>query len=126
MGRGNSATLPTQPSSDIAVPCQPRTDQMPQVPLSHCPDCNYDLHGLPPAHRCPECGFEYDEHTCVWKPAKPWYIYVGILLSGVGLLCTLPGMATQIFTRGRLGPIWTLALLFSMLGFVVYGFMFLR
>jgi hypothetical protein len=29
--------------------------------LHWCPRCNYDLTGLPAAHRCPECGFEYDE-----------------------------------------------------------------
>ena len=30
--------------------------------LKHCPECNYDLIGLPRAHNCPECGFEYDEN----------------------------------------------------------------
>ncbi|MCA9290994.1 MAG: hypothetical protein KDA25_07690 [Phycisphaerales bacterium] len=28
--------------------------------VSRCPRCHYDLRGLPDAHRCPECGFEYD------------------------------------------------------------------
>ncbi len=30
--------------------------------LKRCPECNYDLIGLPYAHNCPECGFEYDEN----------------------------------------------------------------
>lgn len=30
--------------------------------LKCCPECNYDLRGLPHAHNCPECGFEYDEN----------------------------------------------------------------
>ena len=29
--------------------------------LSLCPACGYDIDGLPPRHRCPECGFVYDE-----------------------------------------------------------------
>lgn len=29
--------------------------------LKRCPECNYDLRGLPYAHNCPECGIEYDE-----------------------------------------------------------------
>lgn len=28
--------------------------------LRRCPQCAYDLAGLPRRHRCPECGFEYD------------------------------------------------------------------
>lgn len=36
-----------------------------------CPLCEYALAGLPPPHRCPECGFEYDERT------RAWYAPVG-------------------------------------------------
>jgi hypothetical protein len=25
---------------------------------------------------CPECGFEYDEHTRIWRPRRPWRIYL--------------------------------------------------
>ena len=32
-----------------------------------CPRCDYDLQGLPAAHVCPECGFEYDSNTRVWR-----------------------------------------------------------
>jgi uncharacterized membrane protein len=28
--------------------------------LHHCPECGYDLRGLPRAGNCPECGFAYD------------------------------------------------------------------
>lgn len=40
--------------------------------LDSCPVCNYSLRGLPARHRCPECGFEYDEHTRVWHPRSCW------------------------------------------------------
>lgn len=43
-------------------------------PLERCPVCRYSFHGLPDAYRCPECGFEYDEHTRVWRPKR-----IGIL-----------------------------------------------
>lgn len=33
--------------------------------LRECPRCGYALTGLPSAHRCPECGFEYDDRTFV-------------------------------------------------------------
>jgi len=36
-------------------------------PLTHCPVCRYDLTGLPRNYRCPECGFEYDGTTLVWR-----------------------------------------------------------
>ena len=38
--------------------------------LDQCPVCRYSLRGLPAAHRCPECGFEYDEHTRVWTLSR--------------------------------------------------------
>ena len=30
--------------------------------LKRCPECDYDLGGLPHAHNCPECGIAYDEN----------------------------------------------------------------
>lgn len=35
-------------------------------PLRRCPVCKYPLSGLPAHHRCPECGFEYDERSRIW------------------------------------------------------------
>lgn len=37
--------------------------------LQRCPVCHYSLHGMPVAHHCPECWFEYDEKTRVWEPS---------------------------------------------------------
>jgi hypothetical protein len=62
-------------------------------PLAHCPVCRYDLTGLPKNHRCPECGFEYDETMQVWSmPAVPrWVLAVVAMLSGVFFLSWLSG-----------------------------------
>jgi hypothetical protein len=34
---------------------------------ARCPECDYDLRGLPCPHRCPECGTPYDERTYKWR-----------------------------------------------------------
>lgn len=33
--------------------------------LRCCPRCDYDLRGLPPRHRCPECDYAYDKSMLV-------------------------------------------------------------
>ena len=33
--------------------------------IAICPLCDYDLKGLPTEHKCPECGYEYDDATIV-------------------------------------------------------------
>lgn len=63
-------------------------------PLPRCPVCRYDLTGLPAAHRCPECGIEYDEMTRVWRVERPRWrrialpitSFVLVALSGLGRL----------------------------------------
>jgi len=48
-----------------------KTDSTPSFPgfaptgTTLCPQCDYDLQHLPAAHRCPECGLEYDEKSLV-------------------------------------------------------------
>jgi hypothetical protein len=37
----------------------------PSTRLTLCPRCEYDLGELPARHRCPECGFAYDESMFV-------------------------------------------------------------
>lgn len=46
--------------------------------LTHCPVCRYSLTGLPRNHRCPECGFEYDQTTVVWRPPvfPRWFLFM--------------------------------------------------
>lgn len=52
---------------------------MPESSLTECLRCGYDLTGLPPAHRCPECGQPYDASTRVWRPRSPRMRYVVLL-----------------------------------------------
>jgi hypothetical protein len=44
---------------------QPVPDIPGRIHLEECPKCEYSLKGLPASHRCPECGFEYDDRTFV-------------------------------------------------------------
>lgn len=61
-----------------------------------CVSCGYALHGLPPVHDCPECGFCFDPHAVVIKLhgnrlrnkdfGKAWALPFGIaLLIGIAL-----------------------------------------
>lgn len=58
-------------------------------PLFSCPVCNYSFRGLPSAGCCPECGFQYDEHTVVLRPRKPWKTYIGMFAIEAGLIYLL-------------------------------------
>lgn len=49
---------------------------------SCCHRCHYDLTGLPPSHRCPECGMAFGELTRVWKPSEPWMPIASAVLLG--------------------------------------------
>lgn len=85
-----------------------------------CPCCTYDLAGLPRAHRCPECGFIYDETTAVfWEVYHPAEAVVTFTMTlallvqilarlglgttfafdGVLLICALVTVATFVKVR---------------------------
>ncbi len=80
--------------------------------LTNCPECRYDLRGLPDEGRCPECGFEYDERSFaipVWETRfRPRFwevplfalivfgsanIFFTVTLFGVKLLSGLLGLS---------------------------------
>lgn len=96
-----------------------RRDPRDILRLLHCPQCDYNLEGLPRRHRCPECGFEYDEfmfavygwHSVGDRPGV-WRT-VGSL--AVLLLCGL----SVVFTPPAPGLVWVPALSFTVLGALV-------
>ncbi|MBN2562308.1 MAG: hypothetical protein JXQ75_15390 [Phycisphaerae bacterium] len=73
----------------------------PDLPeLKDCPVCEYPLIGLPRRHRCPECGFEYDEHTRIWQARRPWRLWkaVSLLMNGVAFCFFALGAYLFAFT----------------------------
>jgi uncharacterized protein (DUF983 family) len=58
---------------------------MPVSSADRCPECGHErLLPLSPG-ACPECGFEYDEHTLIWRPRRPWRIYILFINTGIFL-----------------------------------------
>ena len=77
--------------------------------LDSCPSCRYSLRGLSAAHRCPECGFVYDENTAVWRPAKPWKGFVfSVGLTGYFALRSLIEILIAL-ANGRSPEPWQVA-----------------
>ena len=76
--------------------------------LDRCPVSNYDLTGLPLEHRCPECGFAYDEHTQVWRISLLTWRFGRAL--ALGLLCFFLLAQTLLFLK-RGSQSWTPATL---------------
>ncbi|MCG3132120.1 MAG: hypothetical protein FLDDKLPJ_02937 [Phycisphaerae bacterium] len=89
---------------------------MPTEPLSACPFCDYDLHGLPPRHRCPECGFEYDEHTRVWRARRQWTDYLAPVLVSWIVAQVATGILVDALVGGDAYP-----LVLKGLAFVAFG-----
>jgi hypothetical protein len=64
--------------------------------ISFCPGCTYELKGLPPAGRCPECGRHYDR-SMLWVPItvssrEPTFSIVPVIAL-VLLVCCLRTLA---------------------------------
>lgn len=75
-------------------------------PFDDCPSCNYSLKGLPAAHRCPECGFPYDDQTLAWVEPLPWrpMLIAAAVVAVVAFLCGfvfhLPGEYVSLILFG--------------------------
>ncbi len=97
--------------------------------LEQCPVCAADLRVRPAPGRCPDCGFQYDEQTRVWRSDQTWrrlairYMVMG-LAAGLfiavlealtygearrpvlplvfGLLAPLAGLAIRRILSGRI------------------------
>lgn len=57
------------PTSAAEVPDEGEHSQVARG-MDRCPACEYSLVALPLDHQCPECGFEYDRHTRVWRVGR--------------------------------------------------------
>lgn len=90
-------------------------------PITKCPVCRYDLTGLPKNHRCPECGFEYDETMRVWLghrlPVWAWILPAAYSLSAVAFAFLLLSRSPRLSMLGH----WEMAryTLFAVLWIVV-------
>lgn len=51
-----------------------------------CPECGYDLRGTPTGPRCPECAFEFDKSTIIWRGR--WLRILG----GPGFFALIPNL----------------------------------
>jgi hypothetical protein len=86
--------------------------------LEVCPICRYSLRGLPAAHRCPECGFGYDEYTKVFISVKPWRTFARLFFS----IAVFGLFALAQFGHGGPGrPVFVVILIFS-LGLILWSY----
>ena len=76
-----------------------------------CPQCDYDLSGLPDVYTCPECEFDYDPHAEVFllttrgRAAKN--MFLALFLIGMALLT----MADNAWRTDVSGMSWYIAVL---------------
>ena len=60
--------------------------------LTSCPECGADLGSVTSRGACALCGFEFDEHTRIWRGRRTWHhhsVIYGLLGLAVGLLVVL-------------------------------------
>jgi hypothetical protein len=90
------------------------------VALEQCPQCAYDLVGLPETGQCPECGFEYDAASLIvlygWNGVGPgqlspgefrfiwWALYalVGVVS---GIVAQVYGVRARVLSLGLMTAI---------------------
>jgi hypothetical protein len=72
------------------------------------------------SHRCPECGFLYDQETAVWRPARPWKGYGGVLAVNFAVVI---GSSLNVWRRwsgGAPPTVWDVLILVVALMCVLY------
>jgi|GEM_PF-6204215 len=91
-----------QASHPSRVQNEPLFKGFPPTYTTRCPQCRYDLHGLPATHRCPECDFEYDAATIVWRPSKrKWVIH--LLMAVIVTLVFILGFYDEVKSQAPVG-----------------------
>jgi len=81
------------PSVAVPVPLPPPVEPGTQpdiLRLKTCPQCGYDLAGLPRRHQCPECAFAYDESMFMVHGWPPDATPTKIVTSAIGWLLVAP------------------------------------
>lgn len=82
-------------------PIERGSSRPPAPPLiEDCPQCGYDLTGLPSEHNCPECGLAYDNQTRVWRQRNAigqWFAIGGIVLGVTATLLILRRYEPALF-----------------------------
>lgn len=72
--------------------------------IQHCPLCGYEIRGLPEAHTCPECGFEYDEHSVAFTVLPRFSVSDGVL-------CAIVTAATPIVSNALTNGPWAFSVI---------------
>lgn len=97
-----------------------------EYPIQQCPVCQHSLHDLAAVGRCPECGWEHDETTVVFRPARRWRTYAGVLGTEAVVfyfVCPMVYALLQIDVGARLARLLMLLLMAGVLvgsGVVIY------
>jgi hypothetical protein len=80
--------------------------------LSHCLDCGYSLTGLPTRHRCPECGWEYDQFTRVWRKKDRWLAVKELCVSLILIILFAAGFSAGFAVSPTMGTVLQLFVVF--------------
>jgi len=87
--------------------------------LIRCPLCTYSLRGLPDRHRCPECGYDYDQRMeVIEQSATLAVIFLGCLaMAAVGLFILWPiqlrGLGVVFAPIGLVYMLWYVTRFFA-------------
>jgi hypothetical protein len=103
--------------NELLTHALPQSDESVERALRRtCPVDGYDLAGLPPEHRCPECGFRFDGSTRVWRVDHPWRVTVlptmlllallaGVTANALGMAVSFQGPDRSMLRLGVSGAV---------------------
>ena len=77
---------------------------MPVSTPDRCPECGHAPLALGTQTACPQCGFPLDAATLVWRPRRPWRIYIAYAAAAI-FSPWLARLLQVVLTHGRLPDI---------------------